>query len=245
MEAVGLRLRGFALNHDGRQTSDNATMTGQISRLAGNEKLLIPRITLVSSQTPASDEIPAVPATQATWFTTEVHAHDSSLKNYLRRSFPAVRDVDDVVQESYLRVWKRQAMRPIADVTGAVKASVKGFLFQVARRLALDSLRRERTSPFAIQETDTTAGAIDERASAAHDVAGTNQEFALLLEAIDALPGRCREVVVARMLHGMSPGEAAGKLGISEETVHVQTRRGLQRVQVFLRRRGVIRGHES
>ena len=49
-------------------------------------------------------------------------------------------DVDDVVQESYLRVWKARTTRPIE--------SAKAFLFTVARRLALDFVRRKRRSPF-------------------------------------------------------------------------------------------------
>jgi RNA polymerase sigma factor (sigma-70 family) len=61
---------------------------------------------------------------QESWFAEEVHTHDSQLKSYLRSSFPALRDVDDVVQESYLRIWRRQLVRPIAKVTGTVRASV-------------------------------------------------------------------------------------------------------------------------
>ena len=194
----------------------------------------------VSSPTSASEQVPAANPAQARWFAEEVHAHDSSLKNYLRHSFPTVRDVEDVVQESYLRVWKRQTLRPITAVTGSVKASVKGFLFQVARRLALDLIRRERASPID-RATDFARLSVVENRAGTHDTVCTNQEFELLLAAIDTLPGRCREVVILRKLHGLSPAEVAQQLGISEETVHVQARRGLQRVQEFLRRHGVIR----
>lgn len=66
---------------------------------------------------------------QAQWFANEVHAHASQLKAYLRGAFPSVRDVDDVVQESYLRIWKARAIHPIE--------SAKTFLFTIARRVAL------------------------------------------------------------------------------------------------------------
>lgn len=173
------------------------------------------------------------------WFLDEVHRHDSSLKNYVKRSFPAVRDVEDVVQESYLRVWRRQMVRPIADVTGSVKASVKGFLFQVARRLALDTIRHDRASPVdATVEFEAVAGtdagaSLRERVDAA-------QEFQLVLEAMDRLPARCREVMILRKLKGLDAAETAKALGISEETVHVQTRRGLQKVQDYLREAGIM-----
>lgn len=173
----------------------------------------------------------------------EVHRHDASLKSYVRHAFPRVRDVDDVVQESYLRVWRRHLVRPITEVTGSVRVSVKSFLFQVARRLALDTIRHERVSPLeAVADLSGLANA-EERITAP-EAASTNQEFQLLLEAIDRLPGRCREVVVLRKLQGLSPAETAVRLGISEDTVHVQARKGLQRIQEYLRKRGVIGEHQ-
>jgi RNA polymerase sigma-70 factor (ECF subfamily) len=189
---------------------------------------------------PSTSSASTVDPSQARWFNEEVYAHDASLKNYLRHSFPAVRDVDDVAQESYLRVWRRQMVRPITQVTGSVRASVKSFLFQVARRLALDTLRRERASPIE-SAADALGLAVMDAGADTRDTVCTNQEFEFLLEAIATLPARCREVVVLRKLHGLSPAETAARLGISEETVHVQARRGLQRTQEFLRGRGVIR----
>src|SRR3954471_24912441 len=76
---------------------------------------------------------------QARWFANEVHAHDGQLRAYLRGTYPAVRDVDDVVQESYLRTWKARLAHPIA--------STKSFLFQVARNLAVDVVRRKQSAP--------------------------------------------------------------------------------------------------
>lgn len=169
-----------------------------------------------------------------------MYRHDASLKNYLRIRFPSVRDVDDVVQESYLRIWRRQTLRPITQVTGSVKASVKSFLFQAARRLAIDTLRRKSASPFD-ESIDLTALQVIEARTGIPDMVCTNQEFEFLLEAITQLPARCREVVVLRKLYGLSPVETATRLQLSEDTVHALTRRGLRRVQDFLRDRGIIR----
>lgn len=59
----------------------------------------------------------------AHWFTEHVHPHDAQLKAYLRGAFPAVRDVEDVVQESYLRVWR---VRDGADPLGAGDSLYRG-----------------------------------------------------------------------------------------------------------------------
>ncbi len=166
--------------------------------------------------------------------------HDASLKGYLRRSFPSIRDVDDVVQESYLRIWRRQLSRPIEQVSGSVKASVRGFLFQIARRLALDTIRHDNASPIDHVTDFSPSSVIDDRRDT-HETICTNQEFELLLEAIDTLPARCRQVVMLRKIRGCSPSETAQQLGISEETVHVHMRRGLLRIQDFLVERGVSR----
>ena len=70
------------------------------------------------------------------WFSSEVYPHDGQLRAYLRGRFPDERDVEDVVQESYVRIWKARAATPIR--------SVKAFLFRVARNVALDRHRRNR-----------------------------------------------------------------------------------------------------
>lgn len=173
----------------------------------------------------------------------EVHQHDRLLRDYVRRSFPGVRDVEDVVQESYLRVWRRQMISPITEVTGAVKASVKGFLFQVARRLALDTIRHNRASPVDASVDPALLSPPGDNVDVAES-ACSNQEFELLFEAIDRLPARCREVVILRKLHGLPPSVIAKHLGISEETVFVQARRGLEKIRDYLNARGAFPDRE-
>jgi hypothetical protein len=59
--------------------------------------------------TPRSETFAPPAAALRAWFAEEVQPHDAQLKAYLRGAFPAVRDVEDVVQESYLRVWRARA----------------------------------------------------------------------------------------------------------------------------------------
>ncbi len=166
------------------------------------------------------------------WFVEEVHAHDSSLRSYLRGAFPAVRDVDDVVQESYLRVWRARPAEPIR--------SARAFLFRVARHLALDWLRHEKASPVDGVTDVADLSVVDHRPGVA-ETAGQREETALLLAAIDALPARCREIVILRKLRGLPQKEIAAQLGLSEQTVQVQVARGVRKCEDYLRRRGVSR----
>lgn len=180
---------------------------------------------------PSSTESTSI-ADQSRWFAEEVRSHEAQLKSYLRGAFPSVRDVEDVVQESYLRVWRRQLLRPVD--------SARSFLYMVARNLAIDSLRRKAVSP--VDQVSDLAGlnVLDDRPDAA-DAACTTDELNLLLEAIDSLPPRCRQVVVLSKLCGLSPREIALKLGIAEGTVHVHGGKGVRRCEAFLRARGIVR----
>lgn len=174
----------------------------------------------------ASSLTPPEPGAQ--WFANEVRAHDAVVKAYLRNSFPAIRDVEDVAQESYLRAWKAHATRPIT--------SAKAMFFTVARRLALNLLRRERRSPVIAAAEHEQAAAVDAAPDAAL-AASTAEEIELLIEAVDSLPARCREIFVLRRLQSVPQKEIAARLGLSEQTVQVQAARGLCRCQEYILRR--------
>ncbi len=165
----------------------------------------------------------------ARWFAEEVHPHDGNLKAYLRNSFPGMHDVDDVVQESYLRIWKAKATQPIR--------STKAFLFQVARHLAFDFARRKLRSPVDSIPDIAALRVIDDRPGVAEAVS-THEEVALLARALDSLPARCRDVMVLRRIEGVSQKEIATQLGISELTVQTHVVHGLRRLKVYFREHG-------
>ena len=171
----------------------------------------------------------------ARWFSAEVHPHESALRGYLRGSFPRVRDVDDLVQESFLRVWRARAAQPIQ--------SAKAFLFQVARRLAVDTVRRDRID-FVGDVREFAGSSVYEEAPSAADAASTLERVRLLTDAVEALPARCRQVFVMRKLHALSQRETAARLGLSERTVEVQVSRGMKRCGEYLRQRGVAGFHD-
>ncbi|MBP7140679.1 MAG: sigma-70 family RNA polymerase sigma factor [Opitutaceae bacterium] len=153
------------------------------------------------------------------------------MRSYLKGSFPAMRDVDDVVQESYLRICKAHTAHPIQ--------CARAFLFGIARRLAVDVLRKERRTT--AHNVSLGFGAFDVREDKvdAAEAASTQQEVELLAEAIHALPARCREVMVLRKIERLSHREIAEKLGITIGTVEAQIARGMEKCTCYLRSRGV------
>jgi len=162
------------------------------------------------------------------WFHDEVQPHTPALRAYLHRAFPHVRDVDDIVQESCLRAWRFRLAAPVQHP--------KSFLFQIARRLALDWLRRDHVAPFVTVPDLATLPHADP-APTGFDSAAVRDELDLLVAAFDALPPRVREVIVLRKIDGLSQKEIAARLGLSELTVQVHVVRGLRRLEDFFRSR--------
>lgn len=166
--------------------------------------------------------MPAAGNDATRWFTEEVQPNDPSLRAYLRRAFPSVRDVDDLVQESYLRIWRKHATQPVQ--------SARAFLFQIARRLAIDLVRRRRTARVE-SVPDLTALPVASPERGGIEAAILREELDLLTRALHALPPRCREVMTLRKIEGLSQKEIAARLGLAEGTVQVHIVQGLRRLE--------------
>ena len=171
------------------------------------------------------------PGEQDRWFKEWVQPHEAPLRSYLKGTFPAVRDVDDLIQESYLRMFQTRASRPIE--------SAKAFLYFVARRLALDTLRRNKTASHEAVVDFNPNGVIEEGPSVP-DAISQRQEVRLLAEAIHSLPARCREVMILRKIEGLSQKQIAERCNIAEATVEAQVRRGMAKCEQHFSERGMV-----
>lgn len=172
----------------------------------------------------------ATPNDPGEWFRDQIHAHDRQLRGWLRRQFPKVRDVEDLVQESYLRVWRRHLEQPVS--------SAKAFLFRVARHLAIDDLRHRRAA-----STESLGDLADlpvmvEAPDAAEQLC-YEEKIELLAAAFLKLPARCRTIMTLRKLKGQSVREIAAALDITEGTVDHQITRGTHLLRTYLEEAGV------
>ena len=168
----------------------------------------------------------------ARWFSEEVLPHEAMLRGYLRGMLPGS-DIDDVVQETYIRLLRARAR------AYQVK-SARGLLFATARNAACDLFRRRTTVATVPVEENVALAVLDEGLDVP-EVASRRQEGLLLHEAIQALPDRCREVMILRKFHRLSQKEVAAKLGIAEHTVELHLMKGLRRCQDYFMKKGVSR----
>lgn len=149
------------------------------------------------------------------------------LRSWLRSHFPAGTDLDDIVQEAFVRVLQ-------ARERGEVR-SPKAYLFVAARNLMLMQYRHQQVARTDALTDFELAGILDEGPDVADAVARA-QELELLTQAIQSLPHRCRQILTLRKIYGLSQKEVAAELGISEHTVESQGTIALRKLGEFFAR---------
>jgi RNA polymerase sigma-70 factor (ECF subfamily) len=179
----------------------------------------------------STDPHPPVPADAARWFAAEVQPHDAALRAFVRGSFPRERDVEDVVQESYLRLCRARTAQPIR--------SARALLFTIARHVALSRVEWRRVSPEIAVGDLAALPTVAEEGHDAAQAAARGETLRLLAEALAELPPRCREITILRKLQGVPQRDIAARLGVAEKTVEEQVSRGVKRCEAYLRARGV------
>jgi RNA polymerase sigma-70 factor (ECF subfamily) len=114
---------------------------------------------------------------------------------------------EDVVQETFLRLWERRDRLRI-------DGSLRGFLYQVAHNLAISEQRRVRARARTVESVRAEEPRFAEPVDTGGDVLDAS-----LAHAIDGLPPRRREILLLRSVHGLSYKEIAATLGIAPQTV--------------------------
>ncbi|MFI5336248.1 MAG: RNA polymerase sigma factor [Opitutales bacterium] len=162
------------------------------------------------------------------WFAENLQPHEPMLRAWLQSRFPNGVELDDLLQEAYLRVLQARERAPLQ--------SPKAFLFATARNLALDQVRRRQVVRFEPLVENDSWTVLDEGEGIPETIA-RNQELEILTEAIQSLPDRCRQIFTLRKVYGMAQPDIAKKLGVSEHTVSAQLTIGVHKCTEFMRRR--------
>ena len=173
---------------------------------------------------------------EARWFAKEVQPHESLLRSWLRGLFPSLPDMDDLVQESYVRLIRAREAGKVSHA--------KAYLFTTARNAALDFFRRRKIISIDAVGDLSDSTVLDEGPSVA-DAVSRQQELDLLAEAVRGLPDRCRQTLTLRLLYGLSHKEIAVELKISEHTVKAQLAKGMRRCSAYFAERGLLSSSTS
>ena len=130
---------------------------------------------------------------------------------------------EEVLQETYWRVWTQAATFDPA------KGPLRAWLFSIARRQALDVLRRQSVRPAAARDDSEarrleTAPATDEDVPVAAEQAIAAEQ---LRGALDQLSAEQKRVLELAYFGGLTRQEIARVTGTPLGTVHTRARLGL------------------
>ncbi len=153
-----------------------------------------------------------------------VKLHGPDLLRLLTRRI-GWRDAADLLQEAYLRTLRHSEGQAIADPLA--------FLRATAINLAKDHGRRARTERKHVSPEEIPADIVAPEANP-EDRLLADERLRKVLDAVAALPPRCREVVMLRRFEDLSQDEIARRLGISRNMVEKHLRLALERCRAAL-----------
>ncbi|WP_346838441.1 sigma-70 family RNA polymerase sigma factor [Microbulbifer sp. SAOS-129_SWC] len=137
------------------------------------------------------------------------------------------REIEDIVQETYVRVC--QAARQ-----GAIEQP-RSFMLRTARNLALDYVKRSESRLSVSLDEELDLGMdLGPATDHTYEVVASREEFAHFCEAVRQLPVQCRRVFVLKKVYGYSQREIARELDISESTVEKHIATGIKRCTLFM-----------
>jgi len=141
--------------------------------------------------------------------TLEVFVNIKARLSRLLVSMVPPRDVEDIIQETYVRMCKVENKTLIKDS--------ESFMFRTARNLALDYLKRAETrltsgvddvDEILLEEYDPTFGQI-----------ASDEEFGLFCAAIRELPKQSQRAFILKKVYGYSLKEIMLEMDLGQPTV--------------------------
>lgn len=137
---------------------------------------------------------------------------------------------EDIVQETFWRVWRR------SDSFKSARGSVAGWIYGIAHNLSVDELRRQRARPSPVYDTDDNPvlrDLVDERVDVA-GAAAENELQRVLALALGAIGAEQRQAIELAYFGGLSQSEIAERLQSPIGTVKTRIRSGLRRLREVL-----------
>jgi len=140
-------------------------------------------------------------ATDENWKTC-FSQHAPGLVLFARQWARSSADAEDIVQEAFVRFWRKQ--HDIAN---------RGLLYAAVRSIALDFLRRDNRRA---RRESTAASETDQIVQPMFEIEDESQRA--LVAALDLLPNEQREVLVMKIWNDLTFAEIASALEISQNT---------------------------
>lgn len=163
----------------------------------------------------------------------EYEASKPALRRYLGRFFARSQDVDDMLQEVFVRAYAMEAQRPIL--------MPRAYLFRVAKHVALNEIaRRKNSATDSVEDFEQPDVIGSDTQPGVEQLVDGKRRLALFANAVAALPSQCRKVLVMKKIEGLSQRDIADRLGIAESTVEKHLAKALLLTRDYMARREQI-----
>ena len=152
-----------------------------------------------------------------------------ALLRFAFRFFSKPQEVEDVVQEAFIKVIEMNDRRDIEHP--------RSYMFQTVKNLSLKQLDK---AEHRLTDTvgDFSAETVSIETASLEEQFESRQKFELFCRAVRRLPVKCQRVYILRRVYGFSQKEIAERLDISLKTVEAHLGKAIVRCTDFMESQG-------
>lgn len=154
-----------------------------------------------------------------------------SLKSVISRYLKRPEDVEDIVQETFVRTYEAKQKSRILNL--------KAYFFTTARNLSLKHQALHANKITDYLEDLGISEVYDDRISLESEYE-VNEQFSIFCESVRELPPQCRRVLILKKVYGLSHEDIANRLGITVSTANQHLAKGIARCTLYMREKGYL-----
>jgi RNA polymerase sigma-70 factor (ECF subfamily) len=158
--------------------------------------------------------------------------HSRAVYGLALRMLATAEAAEEVVQETFWRVWKRAA-------TFQRNSAFLPWMFGIARNLCIDELRRRQARPVAASNNEDILTTLTDQQQNVEQSTIETERRRLITSALADLPTDQREVIELAYFGGLSQREIAEYLQSPLGTIKTRIRLGLQKLKQTLLHYGI------
>lgn len=157
--------------------------------------------------------------------------NEAAIRRYLSRFSASAQDIDDIVQEAFLRGFAAETRSEISEP--------KAYLFQIARNIVFEKYRNMKRAP--VDHLEDSGGPdliLDEDQVMADEWLDGRRKLAMFAKAVAHLPPQCRKAFLMRRVDGLRYKQIANRMNISVSAVEKHVAVGIVKCNEYLRAHG-------
>ena len=157
--------------------------------------------------------------------------NERALRHVFARYFRRPEDIEDMVQETFLKVFSAHMKEEIQEP--------RRFMLRVAKNLALSEIKKKaHTTTDWVEDSGGSEVYPDEGQLSAEDVLDGRQKFLVFMRAAAQLSAEQREALVMRKVENLPFKEIAVRLNVSLSTVEKRVAVALVKCAAYLQAEG-------